>query len=34
VLVNNAEMMPPFLEEVTPEYWDRAMAVNLRHQFS
>jgi NAD(P)-dependent dehydrogenase (short-subunit alcohol dehydrogenase family) len=21
------------IEEVTPEYWDRAMAVNLRHQF-
>ncbi|MBB6357881.1 NAD(P)-dependent dehydrogenase (short-subunit alcohol dehydrogenase family) [Aminobacter aganoensis] len=34
VLVNNAgndDRMP--LEEVTPEYWDDRLAVNLRHQF-
>ena len=34
VLVNNAANDARHsLEEVTPEYWDRAMAVNLRHQF-
>jgi len=34
VLVNNAgNDARHSLEEVTPEYWDRAMAVNLRHQF-
>jgi NAD(P)-dependent dehydrogenase (short-subunit alcohol dehydrogenase family) len=34
VLVNNAgndDRMP--LEDVTPQYWDDRMAVNLRHQF-
>lgn len=34
VLVNNAgndDRMP--LEDVTPDYWDERMAVNLRHQF-
>ena len=34
VLVNNAgNDARHSVEEVTPEYWDRAMAVNLRHQF-
>jgi len=34
VLVNNAgNDTRHSVEEVTPEYWDRAMAVNLRHQF-
>jgi D-xylose 1-dehydrogenase len=34
VLVNNAgNDTRHSLEEVTPEYWDRAMAVNLKHQF-
>jgi NAD(P)-dependent dehydrogenase (short-subunit alcohol dehydrogenase family) len=34
VLVNNAANDARHsVEEVTPEYWDRAMAVNLRHQF-
>ncbi|MGC1413844.1 MAG: SDR family NAD(P)-dependent oxidoreductase [Candidatus Acidiferrum sp.] len=34
VLVNNAgNDARHSLEEVTPDYWDRAMAVNLRHQF-
>lgn len=34
VLVNNAgNDSRHSVEEVTPEYWDRAMAVNLRHQF-
>lgn len=34
VLVNNAgNDARHALEEVTPEYWDRGMAVNLRHQF-
>jgi len=34
VLVNNAgNDARHSIEEVTPEYWDRAMAVNLRHQF-
>ena len=34
VLVNNAANDTRHsVEEVTPEYWDRAMAVNLRHQF-
>jgi D-xylose 1-dehydrogenase len=34
VLVNNAgnDSRHSF-EEVTPEYWDQAMAINLRHQF-
>lgn len=34
VLVNNAgndDRMP--LDDVTPDYWDERMAVNLRHQF-
>ncbi|AWK88227.1 SDR family NAD(P)-dependent oxidoreductase [Azospirillum thermophilum] len=34
VLVNNAARDDRHRwEEVTPEYWDEAMAVNLRHQF-
>jgi len=34
VLVNNAgNDARHAVEEVTPEYWDRAMAVNLRYQF-
>ena len=34
VLVNNAgNDSRHSIEEVTPEYWDQAMAVNLRHQF-
>jgi D-xylose 1-dehydrogenase len=34
VLVNNAgNDARHSIDEVTPEYWDRAMAVNLRHQF-
>ncbi len=34
VLVNNAANDERHdVEEVTPAYWDRAMAVNLRHQF-
>jgi NAD(P)-dependent dehydrogenase (short-subunit alcohol dehydrogenase family) len=34
VLVNNAANDERHaVEQVTPEYWDRAMAVNLRHQF-
>jgi D-xylose 1-dehydrogenase len=34
VLVNNAgNDARHSLDEVTPEYWDRSMAVNLRHQF-
>jgi NAD(P)-dependent dehydrogenase (short-subunit alcohol dehydrogenase family) len=34
VLVNNAANDERHkLEEVTPEYWDRTMNVNLRHQF-
>jgi NAD(P)-dependent dehydrogenase (short-subunit alcohol dehydrogenase family) len=34
VLVNNAgNDSRHSLEEVTPEYWDQAMAVNLKHQF-
>jgi NAD(P)-dependent dehydrogenase (short-subunit alcohol dehydrogenase family) len=34
VLVNNAANDTRHsVEAVTPEYWDRAMAVNLRHQF-
>jgi NAD(P)-dependent dehydrogenase (short-subunit alcohol dehydrogenase family) len=34
VLVNNAARDDRHkLEEVTPEYWDERMAVNLRHQF-
>jgi NAD(P)-dependent dehydrogenase (short-subunit alcohol dehydrogenase family) len=34
VLVNNAGNDARHnLEDVTPEYWDRSMAVNLRHQF-
>ena len=34
VLVNNAGNDARHkTEDVTPEYWDRAMAVNLRHQF-
>ncbi len=34
VLVNNAgNDQRHEVDEVTPEYWDRAMAVNLRHQF-
>ncbi len=34
VLVNNAASDERHeVDEVTPEYWDRAMAVNLRHQF-
>lgn len=34
VLVNNAAHDERHaLEDVTPEYWDQRMAVNLRHQF-
>ena len=34
VLVNNAANDARHsVEDVTPEYWDQAMAVNLRHQF-
>ena len=34
VLVNNAgNDARHSIEDVTPEYWDRSMAVNLRHQF-
>ncbi len=34
VLVNNAANDERHeIDAVTPEYWDRAMAVNLRHQF-
>ena len=34
VLVNNAgNDARHSTDEVTPDYWDRAMAVNLRHQF-
>jgi len=34
VLVNNAANDERHvLDEVTPEYWDQALAVNLRHQF-
>jgi NAD(P)-dependent dehydrogenase (short-subunit alcohol dehydrogenase family) len=34
VLVNNAgNDARHSIEEVTPEYWDRAIAVNLKHQF-
>ena len=34
MLVNNAANDARHtVEEVTPEYWDQAMAVNLRHQF-
>ena len=34
VLVNNAARDDRHdIDEVTPEYWDKAMAVNLRHQF-
>ncbi len=34
VLVNNAANDERHeVDDVTPEYWDRAMAVNLRHQF-
>jgi len=34
VLVNNAgNDARHSVEEVTPEYWDRSMAVNLKHQF-
>src|SRR5258708_7504338 len=34
VLVNNAgNDFRHSIEEVTPEYWDRTMAVNLKHQF-
>jgi NAD(P)-dependent dehydrogenase (short-subunit alcohol dehydrogenase family) len=34
VLINNAANDSRHsIEEVTPEYWDQAMAVNLRHQF-
>jgi NAD(P)-dependent dehydrogenase (short-subunit alcohol dehydrogenase family) len=34
VLVNNAARDDRHkVDEVTPEYWDAAMAVNLRHQF-
>ena len=34
VLVNNAARDDRHaFETVTPEYWDRAMAVNLKHQF-
>jgi len=34
VLVNNAASDDRHkLSEVTPEYWDQRMAVNLRHQF-
>jgi len=34
VLINNAgNDQRHTVEEVTPEFWDRTMAVNLRHQF-
>lgn len=34
VLVNNAANdQRHTIEEVTPDYWDRSIAVNLRHQF-
>ena len=34
VLVNNAgNDSRHSIEDVTPEYWDQAMAVNLKHQF-
>ena len=34
VLVNNAgNDSRHLIEDVTPEYWDQAMAVNLKHQF-
>jgi D-xylose 1-dehydrogenase len=34
VLVNNAgNDARHSIEEVTPDYWDRSMAVNLKHQF-
>ena len=34
VLVNNAgNDSRHSIEEVTPEYWDQAMAANLKHQF-
>jgi len=34
VLINNAANDDRHtLEEVTPEYWDERMAVNLKHQF-
>jgi NAD(P)-dependent dehydrogenase (short-subunit alcohol dehydrogenase family) len=34
VLVNNAgNDSRHSIQEVTPEYWDQAMAVNLKHQF-
>ena len=34
VLVNNAgNDTRHSIEEVTPEYWDKAIAVNLKHQF-
>ncbi|MCP4385630.1 MAG: SDR family oxidoreductase [Hyphomicrobiales bacterium] len=34
ILVNNAARDDRHeIEDVTPEYWDAAMAVNLRHQF-
>jgi NAD(P)-dependent dehydrogenase (short-subunit alcohol dehydrogenase family) len=34
VLVNNAgNDSRHSIEEVTPEYWDQSMAVNLKHQF-
>jgi NAD(P)-dependent dehydrogenase (short-subunit alcohol dehydrogenase family) len=34
VLVNNAgNDARHSIEDVTPEYWDRTIAVNLRHQF-
>jgi NAD(P)-dependent dehydrogenase (short-subunit alcohol dehydrogenase family) len=34
VLVNNAgNDSRHTIEEVTPEYWDRSIAVNLKHQF-
>ncbi|HUN98204.1 MAG TPA: SDR family NAD(P)-dependent oxidoreductase [Bradyrhizobium sp.] len=34
VLINNAgNDTRHFIDEVTPEFWDRTLAVNLRHQF-
>lgn len=34
VLINNAgNDLRHSIEEVTPEFWDKSMAVNLRHQF-
>lgn len=34
VLVNNAARDDrPKLDEVTPEYWDRCLSINMRHQF-